>query len=173
MDRANGFPQIAMDQRGGKKGGAIYVTWSDYRNGDVDVFCIVSKDHGRTWSAPARVNDDPLHDGADHFFQWLAVDPVTSAVNVVFYDRREDPQHRKQIVVLARSEDGGRTFRNYAWTQDEFDPRDVFMGDYLGLAAWGNRVYGAWPIKPGPKRATVLQVGVADFGSGVGSKPQK
>lgn len=166
MDRANGFPQIAMDPRGGKKGGPIYVTWSDYRNGDVDVFAIVSKNHGRTWSAPVRVNSDPLHDGADHFFQWLAVDPVSGAVNVVFYDRREDPQRRKQIVVLARSEDGGQTFANYAWTQTGFDPTGVFMGDYLGLAAWGNRVYGAWPVKPGPKRATVLEVGVADFGSG-------
>lgn len=170
MDRANGFPQIGIDPRGGKKGGAIYVTWSDYRNGDVDVFVIVSKDHGKTWSAPVRVNDDPVHSGADHFFQWLAVDPVSGAVNVVFYDRRTDPRHWRQTVVLARSEDGGQTFKNYAWTQDEFDPRGVFMGDYLGLAAWGNRVYGAWPVRPGAKRGTLLQVGVADFSSE--AKPQ-
>lgn len=163
MDRANGFPQIAVDPRGGSRGGPVYVTWSDYRNGDVDVFCIVSRDHGRSWSKPVRVNSDPLHDGADHFFQWLAVDPVTGAVNVAFYDRRQDPQHRKQIVVLARSTDGGRSFANYAWTHDEFDPSGVFMGDYLGLAAYGNRVYGAWPVKPSPQRKTVLQVGVADF----------
>ncbi len=165
MDRANGFPQIAIDPRGGGKGGPIYVTWSDYRNGDVDIFCIVSRNHGRSWSAPIRVNNDPLNDGADHFFQWLAVDPVSGAVNVAFYDRREDPQHRKQIVVLARSEDGGRTFVNYAWTQKDFDPTGVFMGDYIGLAAWGNRVYGAWPVKPGPEARTIVQVGVADFGT--------
>jgi hypothetical protein len=166
MDRANGFPQIAIDPRGGKKGGPIYVTWSDYRNGDVDVFLIVSRDHGRHWSAPVRVNDDPLHDGADHFFQWLAVDPVSGAVNVVFYDQRSDPRHGRPTVVLARSEDGGQTFKNYAWTRDEFDPRGVFMGDYLGLAAWGNRVYGAWPVRAQGKRGTLLQVGVADFGPG-------
>src|SRR5581483_1702909 len=40
MERANGFPQIAIDPRGGARGGTIYVTWSDYRNGDLDVFCI-------------------------------------------------------------------------------------------------------------------------------------
>lgn len=165
MDRANGFPQIAVDPRGGGKGGPIYVTWSDYRNGDVDVFCIVSRNHGRSWSAPIRVNNDPLHDGADHFFQWLAVDPVSGAVNVAFYDRREDPLHRKQIVVLARSQDGGRTFANYAWTQKDFDPSGVFMGDYIGLAAWGNRVYGAWPVKPAPAGKTIVQAGVADFGT--------
>ena len=164
MDRANGFPQIAVDPRGGSKGGPIYVTWSDYRNGEVDIFCIVSGNHGRTWSAPIRVNNDPLHDGADHFFQWLAVDPVSGAVNVAFYDRREDPQHRRQIVVLARSEDGGRTFANYAWTRKDFDPSGVFMGDYIGLAAWGDRVYGAWPVKPEAGSKTIVQVGVADFG---------
>lgn len=165
MDRANGFPQIAVDPRGGGKGGPIYVTWSDYRNGEVDIFCIVSRNHGRSWSAPIRVNDDPVHDGADHFFQWLAVDPVSGAVNVAFYDRRKDPQHRRQIVVLARSEDGGRTFANYAWTQKDFDPSGVFMGDYIGLAAWGNRVYGAWPVKPAPEDKTIVQAGVADFGT--------
>ncbi len=44
--RSNGFPQIGIDPRGGKKGGRMYVTWSDYRNGDVDVFCATSEDHG-------------------------------------------------------------------------------------------------------------------------------
>lgn len=166
MERANGFPQIALDPRGGKKGGPIYVTWSDYRNGDVDVFCIVSKDHGRSWSAPIRVNDDPVHDGADQFFQWLAVDPVSGAVNVAFYDRRGDPKNREQIVALARSTDDGAHFSNYAWTKTPFNPEGVFMGDYIGLAAWGNRVYGAWPVHMGMEKKTSVEVGVADFGSG-------
>ncbi len=69
-------------------------------------------------------------------------------------------------MVLARSEDGGQTFKNYAWMQSEFDPRGVFMGDYLGLAAWGNRVYGAWPVRVAGTHGTLLQVGVADFGAG-------
>jgi hypothetical protein len=165
MDRANGFPQIAIDPRGGAKGGSIYVTWSDYRNGEVDIFLIVSRNHGRTWSAPIKVNNDPVHNGAEHFFQWLAVDPISGAVNVVFYDRRQDPKNRTQIIVLARSENGGSTFTNYAWTSKPFNPEGIFMGDYLGLAAWGNRVYGTWPSRPDPKGKTVLQVGVADFGT--------
>ena len=163
MDRANGFPQIAIDPRGGPKGGPIYVSWSDYRNGEVDVFLIRSTDHGQTWSQPVKVNTDPVHDGSDHFFQWMAVDPVTGAVNLVFYDRREDPANRQQIVVLARSTDGGKTFRNYAWTDQPFNPHGVFMGDYLGLAAYGNKVYGAWPIHPAGAKGTLLQVGVANF----------
>jgi hypothetical protein len=168
MDRANGFPQIAIDPRDGKQGGPIYITWSDYRNGEVDIFLSVSTNHGHSWSEPIKVNNDPIHNGADHFFQWLAVDPVTGAVNVVFYDRREDPKNKTQIVVLARSSDGGKTFSNYAWTDTLFNPEDVFMGDYLGLAAWNNRVYGAWTYRQGTEKGTSLQVGVADFSASSG-----
>jgi len=164
MDRANGFPQIAIDPRGGPKGGPLYVTWSDFRNGEVDIFLSVSRDHGRSWSAPIRVNDDPVHDGAEHFFQWLAVDPVTGAVNVVFYDRRGDPKNKRQIVVLARSADAGKTFANFAWMTTPFDPDGVFIGDYLGLAAWNNRVYGAWTFRSGTDDKTTVQAGIADFG---------
>lgn len=164
MERANGFPQIAIDPRGGSKGGPLYVSWSDYRNGEVDIFVSASTDHGRHWGAPVKVNDDPVHDGTDHFFQWLAVDPVSGAVNVVFYDRRRDPRSSRQIVVLARSTDSGKTFTNYAWTTVPFDSEGVFMGDYLGLAAWGNRVYGAWTFRNGVEKQTSVQVGVADFG---------
>jgi hypothetical protein len=166
MERANGFPQIAVDPRGGRGVGAVLVTWSDYRNGDIDVFCIVSRDRGRTWSAPVRVNSDPIHDGADQFFQWLAVDAVSGAINVAFYDRRADPADKTQVVTLARSEDEGRTFSNYTWTKTAFDPTGVFMGDYIGLAAWDGRVYGAWTTRNGKDPKTSVEVGVADFGKG-------
>jgi Neuraminidase (sialidase) len=177
LDRANGFPQIAIDQKSKR----MYVTWSDYRNGDIDIFLSSSDDGGKHWSSPIRVNNDPVHNGAEQFFQWLAVDPVDSSLNVVFYDRRGDPQNRKQIVVLARSTDGGRAFNNYAWTDGAFEAGGVFFGDYSGLAAYGGRVYGAWTEKPaaepesqgnkteedkGPKprpRGTVVKVGSADF----------
>jgi hypothetical protein len=177
LERANGFPQIAIDPRGDEHGGSLYVTWSDYRNGDLDIFCAVSRDHGKTWSAPVRVNSDSIHDGAEQFFQWLAVDPLSGAVNVLFYDRRDDPKNQRQIVVLARSADEGKTFTNYAWTGNLFDATGVFFGDYTGIAAYGNRVYGAWTEKPPqpedeqktapgavrPKKGTIVKVGVADF----------
>lgn len=181
VERANGFPQIAVDPRAGRRG-RLFVTWSDYRNGDLDVFCATSDSGGRTWSTPARVNNDALHDGADQYFQWLAVDPVDSSVNVIFYDRRQDPHNRDQIVVLARSEDGGKTFENYAWTGQAFDPGGVFIGDYNGIAALGGRVFGAWTVQPpyahekgtqqhhAPPRDTIIQVGIADFHTGESTK---
>lgn len=189
LERANGFPQIAIDPKSNR----LYVTWSDYRNGDIDIFISESSDGGKHWSPAMRVNNDAIHDGAEQFFQWLAVDPVDESVNVVFYDRRGDPANRKQIVALARSTDMGTSFTNYAWTAEPFEVQPgVFFGDYSGLAAYGGRVYGIWteepPLanaekkdktadsesknnsadskenKPRP-RGTVVKVGTADFGS--------
>jgi hypothetical protein len=170
VDRANGFPQIAVDPRGA---GRLYVTWSDYRHGDVDVFAAASADRGRTWTGAVRVNSDSLHNGSDQFFQWLAVDPADGAVNLAFYDRRGDPTNRHAIMVLARSTDGGRSFANYAWTDTAFAARDEFVGDYTGIAAFGGRVVGAWaeidsaaaavPGQAPQAHHAVVRVGVADF----------
>ena len=169
--RAMGFPQIGLDGRTG----ALYLTWSDFRNGDVDVFFSRSQDHGRTWSPARRVNSDPIHDGKDQFFQWLAVDPVRGDLYVQFYDRRDDPNNRRTAVTLARSTDGGRTFTNYAWSDTPFEGESVFLGDYAWLTAYDGRVYGIWvetdppvpaPVAAGsrPSRATTLvKVGTADF----------
>lgn len=181
LERANGFPQIAIDPKSKR----LYVTWSDYRNGDLDVFLATSDDGGKHWTAPVRVNNDPVHNGAEQFFQWLAVDPTDGSVNVVFYDRRGDPQNRKQVVTLARSTDGGHSFTNYAWTDEPFEASGLFFGDYSGIAAYGGRVYGIWTEKPAPApeaeekekpqegkdakeakpqpRGTIVKIGTADF----------
>ena len=50
VERSDGFPQIGIDPRTEQ----LYVTWTDYRNGDVDVFCSTSRDRGRTWSTRRR-----------------------------------------------------------------------------------------------------------------------
>ena len=92
--------------------------------------------------------------------------------------------NRKQVVVLARSVDSGRYFKNYAMDQEPFEASGVFFGDYSGLAAYGGRVYGVWTEKPAPApetkteseektegakkakpkyRGTVVKVGTADF----------
>lgn len=192
FDRANGFPQIAVDARSGNhKHAHLYVTWSDYRNGDIDVFCARSADGGKKWSAPVRVNNDTVHDGADQFFQWLTVDPVTGAVSILFYDRRLDPENKKTLVTLARSTDGGQTFQNYAWSQKPFvAAKQDFMGDYSGIASFNDRVYGAWAEDTVSKRKasaeekkpsaatgedhstddTIVRVGVADFSAAAAAR---
>ena len=169
LERANGMPNTGVDLSSGPNKGALYVNWIDARNGDPDVFVMSSRDGGATWSSPVRVNDDPLHNGADQFFQWMAIDPKSGAVNVVFYDRR--PDNRMTAVTLGRSTDGGKTFRNYTFDADTFQAEGDFLGDYLALTAFADKVFAAWAHQTteqgteqrGKRTRTVLRVGVADF----------
>ena len=168
LGRVFGFPQV------GVYASNVYVSWSDFRNGDIDVFLAASRDRGRTWSSPVRVTTDSLHSGRDQFFQFLAVDPTDGDVYVQFFDRRDDPENRRTGFTLARSTDGGRSFTNYSWTDSTFEGRGAFLGDYTWLTAYGGRVYGIWaetaeidssadPAR-GQRVGTVVRVGTADFG---------
>ncbi len=175
IPRAMGFPQIGLDP----KSAALYVTWSDFRNGDVDVFISKSTDRGRTWTPPMRVNDDAVHSGADQFLQWMAVDPTDGSINVQFYDRRDDPANRATRVTLARSTDGGKTFTNYAWSDVPFTGDNMFLGDYEWCVAQSGHVYGIWAeaapegyqVTPAGRGSggqrqrtpTIIRVGAADF----------
>jgi len=133
-----------------------------------------------------RVNSDPLHDGADQFFQWLAVDPKTGAANIIFYDRRSDPANNHTTITLARSADSGKTFVNYVWTTEPFEGNKDFIGDYTGITAWDSKVFGIWTeeVPPAPNEAlasatdragrrihrTIVRVGIADFGRTAASR---
>ena len=167
--RGNGFPQIGINPHTRE----LFVTWGDYRNGDIDIFSSSSKDRGKHWSAAVRVNSDAVHNGHDQFFQWLAVDPADGSVNVIFCDRRSDPDNRKYSIVLARSTDSGRTFSNYAWSTKPSDPKDAFIGDYLGIAAHAGRVYGIWARVAQPEEAQAAESGSSGKASQVTPAPDQ
>ncbi len=140
LDRANGMPVTGVDLSNGPNKGTLYLNWIDARNGDPDVFIASSRDGGETWSAPLRVNDDPLKNGKVQFFTWMSVDPIDGSVNMVFYDRR-DTEGALTKLTLARSVDGGRSFVNYKIDVPPFvcDPK-VFFGDYSGISAYNGQV---------------------------------
>jgi len=165
VSRVQGFPNLAMDVRKGHH--ELYLCWSDYTNGDVDVFVASSKDHGRTWSAPVRVNNDAIHNGKDQFFQWMVVDPVTGDVFVDFYDRRMDPSNYRTTLTIARSRDAGKTFDNYALSSTPFSPFNAFLGDYTWMDAFNNHIVAAWTETTAKasrgNTETIIKVGSADF----------
>ena len=140
LERANGMPNTGVDLSNGPNKGTLYVNWIDHRNGDPDVFLMASRDGGKSWTDPVRVNDDPLKNGKVQFFTWMSVDPVDGSVNIVFYDRREGNGTQTGLT-MARSVDGGKTFVNYKIEVPSFGFNSaVFFGDYSSIAAYGGRV---------------------------------
>jgi BNR/Asp-box repeat. len=143
--RRNSFPTMDVDRSEGPYKGTIYIAWSDARNGDPDILLVRSTDNGQTWSAPLRVNDDAVGNGADQFFPWLAVDPL-GRVAVTFFDRRRSPGGRPYEIWGAISRDGGVTFdTNFLISDTPSDGSlNGFVGDYSGLAATATHLHPLW-----------------------------
>ena len=166
LGRANGMPVTGVDCSDGPNRGTVYINWADLRNnggedGDADVFVSRSTNSGRTWSEPVRVHGDPVGNGRDQFFTWMSVDPLDGSVNVVFYDRREGDGSGIHVY-LARSEDGGRTFREQRISSEPFAPNPrLFFGDYNGISAYGGRVACLWTHST--PQANELRARVVDF----------
>jgi hypothetical protein len=151
--RVASFPSMSVDRSGGPYNGYIYITWPQ-RNvapagSDPDIVMIRSTDGGSTWSAPVRVNDDPINNGKDQYYPWCTVDQTTGRLNVVFYDSRE-VINDSAGVYMATSIDGGLTFENFRVSDANFRPKPIsglaggYQGDYIGIAALNNRAYPYW-----------------------------
>lgn len=144
ISRANGMPVTVADISSSPHRGTVYVNWVDFRNGDPDVFVMSSRDSGRTWDGPHRVNSDAVHNGRMQFFHWAAVDAITGELAIVFYDRRRVGGDSTEVW-LARSRDGGRSFTNECISTLPFLPvSSVFFGDYNGLAIRDGMVRPIW-----------------------------
>jgi hypothetical protein len=107
-----------------------------------DIVLFKSEDGGNTYSGPVRVNQDAKEADADQFQPWLAVTPK-GQVNVMYFDRRNDPNNFFIGTFLTRSNDGGKTFQDTRVDRQMWDPRinppisvsGQFIGDYQGLVA--------------------------------------
>jgi alpha-glucosidase len=166
LSRAAGYPSLGVDISTGKDRGSVYVAFADTRNGDPDVFLLVSRDGGDTWSPPQRVHTDPKGNGKEQWFPWLVVDPVDGSVNLAYYDRGAQ-QGTHTDVTLARSVDGGRTFVHYKLNDEVYNLNQrSFFGDYLGIDSYGGRVAVLWmhPLDQSTKLG--ISSAVRDFAPG-------
>jgi Neuraminidase (sialidase) len=121
------------------------LNWCDQRNGveDTDVWLLVSRDGGTTWTEEKRVNQDESK--RQQFFTWMSIDQSTGYMYFIYYDRR-NYDNKNTDVYLAVSHDGGRTFKEYRISETPFIPNDkVFFGDYLNIAAVNGVITPIWP----------------------------
>jgi hypothetical protein len=159
------YPACGADRSFGPFRGRIYCSWMDDNgSGDTDVFLSTSRDGGATWSTPAAVNDDG--GGSFQFNQWLAVDPVTGAVDLSWNDSRNDPANHATDIYFAQSLDGGATVTaNVKVTSaptDETVAGSDFgnqYGDYEGLDLDGSACKRCRARRGGVHRHPHLEVG--------------
>ena len=143
--RCNGMPITACDISNSPNRGFVYISWSDQKKNDTDIYFSRSTDGGLNWSTPKVVNNDLS--GRHQFFNWMCVDPVTGIIYVIFYDRRNDadPADVTTEVYLARSSDGGVNFENYKISESAFEPNpNIFFGDYTNISAYNGKVFPIW-----------------------------
>ncbi len=158
INRANGLPVIMCDTSGSENHGAIYINWTDQRNGteDTDVWIVKSMDEGSTWSEPFRVNDDAS--GKQQFFTWMTIDPITGFVYIIFYDRRNYTNNNTDVY-MAISQDGGDSFENVKISETPFLPdAGIFFGDYTNITAYNNIVHPIWIRADGTSRSLITSV---------------
>jgi hypothetical protein len=140
--------------------GTLYVAWDDLHQTkpdelcppdpdapagqicDSDILLTKSKDGGDTWSDPVKVNRDTLGNGKDQFQPQMTVTPG-GQVDVMWFDRRNDPQDFYIDTFFGRSNDKGATWHETRVTKKMWDPSvnppistsGQFIGDYQGIAA--------------------------------------
>jgi len=110
-----------------------------------DIYFWRSTDGGATWSGPVTVNDDntPL----DQFQPWMDV-KSNGRIDIVWLDRRNDPNNQNFDIYFAYSTDRGQTFStNMRVTDMTFpllaDPNG-WLGEYIGIDVDLNTAYIAW-----------------------------
>ena len=114
--------------------GRLYAAWDAGRGDGRDVFLSRSDDAGTTWSAPVAVASRPR----GQFLPTVAVSPQ-GRVDVVFYDRADDPEDVRAQVTMASSTDAGRTFRTATISDAPFDTR-IGFGSLQGIPVLGSRL---------------------------------
>lgn len=116
----------------------VYVAFADGRQGDADIWLWASADGGATFRARQRVNGTPVNDGGTQERAALSVSP-NGRVDILYDDRRADPDDVMAEVSLQNSSDRGASFTDrVAVSGGRFDTR-IGFGAERGLPDLGSR----------------------------------
>src|SRR5947209_11725798 len=154
---------MVWDTTGGPFNNRIYLVYTEEpvnESNDTEIYVRTSTDDGATWTAPVRVNDDPLGPIRSQFLPYIVLDRTSGTVAVGFHDCRNDngvpgPGGTNNIpnddaeYYGTFSTDGGLTWAPNTRLSGGFSNatdsgNGVDYGDYVGLDAHAGKLYTVW-----------------------------
>jgi hypothetical protein len=144
---------LAVDRSGGPTNNNVYMVASVQPTGfgtGTDVMFVRSTDGGLTFSAPHRINDDPINHNKWHWFGTLAVAP-NGRIDSVWLDSRNAANNTDSQLFYSFSTDGGVTWAPNVAVSAPFTPFEGYpvqnkIGDYITIVSdntGGNVAYPA------------------------------
>jgi hypothetical protein len=133
---------LAVDRSGASTNNNVYMLASvqptRFADGS-DVMFARSTDGGRTFSAPQRINDDPVNHLKWHWFGTLSVAP-NGRIDVVWFDTRNAANNTDSQLFYSYSIDGGNTWSANVAVSNSFNPflgypNQNKLGDYITVVS--------------------------------------
>jgi len=143
---------LAVDRSGGPTNNNIYMLASVIPPGrsTTDVMFVRSTDGGLTFSAPQKVNDDPVNPSKWHWFGTFSVAP-NGRLDAVWHDTRNAANNTDSQLFYSNSTDAGVTWSPNVAVSNAFNPFEGYpnqdkIGDYITIVSdntGGNVAYSA------------------------------
>jgi FG-GAP-like repeat len=133
---------LAADRSGTSTNNYIYVLASVLPTGfttGTDVMFARSTNGGQTFSAPRRINDDPVNHAKWHWFGTLSVAP-NGRIDAVWLDTRNAANNTDSQLYYSYSVDGGNTWSRNVAISNPFNPflgypNQNKLGDYITVVS--------------------------------------
>jgi uncharacterized repeat protein (TIGR01451 family) len=133
---------LAVDRSGTSSNNNVYMLASVQPTGfstGSDVMFVRSTNGGQTFSAPKRVNDDPINHSKWHWFGTLAVAP-NGRIDSVWLDTRNAANNTDSQLFYSYSTDAGTTWSPNVAVSPAFNPflgypNQNKLGDYMTIVS--------------------------------------
>src|SRR5437899_3883142 len=130
---------LAVDRSGGPTNNNIYMIASVSPGGGTNVMFSRSTNGGASFSAPVRINDDPVNSSKWHWFGTLSIAP-NGRIDVVWNDTRNAANNTDSQLFYSYSTDGGVTWAANIQVSQSFDPLQGWpnqnkIGDYITIVS--------------------------------------
>jgi hypothetical protein len=133
---------LAVDRSGGPTNNNIYMLATVQPSGfstGTDVMFARSTDGGVSFSAPHRINDDPVNHSKWHWFGTLSVAP-NGRIDSVWFDTRNAANNTDSQLFYSFSTDGGVTWAPNVAVSNSFTPFEGYpvqnkIGDYITIVS--------------------------------------